>query len=110
MMHIFKIIYPLKLCFFRAEASASQLAELNPYVNIQTSTSSISNGNFEFLTHYQVSFPTVKIGWLDSFHLFVLETKRGNVITNYTVTASRSASFKLRIFPGQTHNFTVNMH
>ena len=81
MMHIFKIIYPLKLCFFRAEASASQLAELNPYVNIQTSTSSISNGNFEFLTHYQVSFPTVKIGWLDSFHLFVLETLRGTVIT-----------------------------
>lgn len=37
----------------RAEASASQLAELNPYVNIQTSTSSISDGNLEFLTHYQ---------------------------------------------------------
>lgn len=37
----------------RAEASASRLAELNPYVNIQTSTSSISKGNFDFLTHYQ---------------------------------------------------------
>ncbi|KAJ7376610.1 Ubiquitin-like modifier-activating enzyme 6 [Desmophyllum pertusum] len=37
----------------RAEASASRLAELNPYVNIQTSTSSISDGNLEFLTHYQ---------------------------------------------------------
>ena len=44
----------MRFCFSRAEASASRLAELNPYVNIQTSTSSISDGNLEFLTHYQV--------------------------------------------------------
>ncbi|XP_073242373.1 ubiquitin-like modifier-activating enzyme 6 [Porites lutea] len=37
----------------RAEASASLLAELNPYVAIQTSTTSISSGNLDFLKHYQ---------------------------------------------------------
>jgi len=37
----------------RAEASAARLAELNPYVNIQTSTSSINKGDFDFLKHYQ---------------------------------------------------------
>ena len=38
----------------RAEASAPRLAELNPYVNIQTSTSAISEGDFAFLSHFQV--------------------------------------------------------
>ena len=42
------------ILFFRAEASASLLAELNPYVTIQTSTASISSGNLDFLKHYQV--------------------------------------------------------
>ena len=42
------------ILFFRAEASASLLAELNPYVTIQTSTASISSSNFDFLKHYQV--------------------------------------------------------
>lgn len=37
----------------RAEASAPRLAELNPYVNIQTSTSAISDGDFAFLAHFQ---------------------------------------------------------
>lgn len=37
----------------RAEASAPRLAELNPYVNIQTSTSAISEGDFAFLSHFQ---------------------------------------------------------
>lgn len=37
----------------RAEASAPRLAELNPYVKIQTSTSSISKDNYDFLKHYQ---------------------------------------------------------
>ena len=38
----------------RAEASAPRLAELNPYVNIQTSTSAISEDDFAFLSHFQV--------------------------------------------------------
>lgn len=38
----------------RAEASAPKLAELNPYVNIQTSTSAISESDFAFLSHFQV--------------------------------------------------------
>ena len=42
------------ILFFRAETSASLLAELNPYVTIQTSTTSISSGNLDFLKHYQV--------------------------------------------------------
>ncbi|XP_074626524.1 ubiquitin-like modifier-activating enzyme 6 [Acropora palmata] len=37
----------------RAEASASQLAELNPHVNIQTSTSAINEDDYDFLKHFQ---------------------------------------------------------
>ena len=39
----------------RAEASAPRLAELNPYVNIRTSTCSIGDGNLECLRDFQVS-------------------------------------------------------
>ena len=42
------------ILFSRAEASASLLAELNPYVTIQTSTTPIGSGNLDFLKHYQV--------------------------------------------------------
>ncbi|RMX37969.1 hypothetical protein pdam_00009035 [Pocillopora damicornis] len=35
------------------KASAPRLAELNPYVNIQTSTSAISESDFAFLSHFQ---------------------------------------------------------
>ena len=53
-LFIYKFFSIFFFVFFRAEASAARLAELNPYVNIQTSTSSISKGDFGFLKHYQV--------------------------------------------------------
>ena len=62
-LYTYIIIFLFCYFIFRAEASASLLAELNPYVTIQTSTTSISSGNLDFLKQYQVH-PTLYISVL----------------------------------------------
>ena len=44
--------------FFRAEASCSKLAELNPYVEVRVFTKSLDE-NLDFLKEFQVSHSLV---------------------------------------------------
>ena len=88
----------LNCCFCRAEASASRLAELNPYVNIQTSTSSISKDDFDFLKHYQVITAMSDHDNINFVFLCIVHTTKYSILISweqYSWTQIEEASGKV---------------